>query len=450
MISDYKINIIKNINRRYLFALGFLSFFTILSYAYFLSSKKTMEKDGYMINFSGRQRFLSQQIALLALEFVTNRKEGERHLLQQKLVQCVNEMETAHSLLAHDTVSISSHYHFPAVDSIYYGAPTFLDNQMNLFLYHAIVLGEFENDTLTSENIHLKYILASSNNLLSGLDQVVNEYQKEYEEQVATNAYRRSLFASGALIAYIFIGIFIFRPMANKIYNTLTDLENKEEEMQEINQTHVASIIDAQEKERQRIASDLHDGLIQTLTSIAYKFDVADKDAGLAIGTGYNEAKALIGNAINETKNIAYSILPPLLKEFGLVPALNSLTEEAKANGNINIDFQTINFSERLEDKLELTLYRIVQEALNNIIKYAEAKNVLIQLIRHPFSLVLIIEDDGKGFDTSRKFEQKGIGIINMQDRIKVFHGNFVIHSSSEMGTEIMAEVPLNNDNSSA
>jgi signal transduction histidine kinase len=404
-----------------------------------------MEKDGYMINISGRQRFLSQQIALLALQYVSSRKQGERHLLQEKLVQCVNEMEAVHSLLAHDSVSISSHYHFPAVDSIYYKAPVFLDEKMNLFLYHAIVLGEFEYDTLTTENIHLKYLLASSSNLLYGLDQVVNEYQEEYEEEVATNAYRRNLLAAGSLIAYILIGLLIFRPMTNKIYNTLTDLENKEEEVQRINLTHVASIIDAQEMERQRIASDLHDGLIQTLTIIAYKFDVENKKPNLDAYTNYYEAKTLISNAINETRNIAYSILPPLLKEFGLVPALNSLAEEAKANGNINIDFQTFNFSERLEDRLELTLYRIAQEALNNIIKYAEAKNVLIQLIRHPNSLVLIIEDDGKGFDTSRKFEQKGIGIINMQDRIKVFHGNFVIHSSSEMGTEIMAEVPLNN-----
>ncbi|HEY4797945.1 MAG TPA: ATP-binding protein, partial [Bacteroidia bacterium] len=156
--------------------------------------------------------------------------------------------------------------------------------------------------------------------------------------------------------------------------------------------------------------------------------------------------KLMIGNVINETRNIAHSILPPILKQFGILPALRSLAEQIKNQGNINVVFQTYEFSGRLNEKLELALYRIVQEAISNTIRYAEAKNIKIQLIRHPNSLVLIIEDDGKGFDVSKSPDAKGMGLFNIQERAKVFNGNAIINSSPDMGTEIMVEIPLSDN----
>ena len=135
--------------------------------------------------------------------------------------------------------------------------------------------------------------------------------------------------------------------------------------------------------------------------------------------------------------------MPPLLKEFGLIPALNSLCEQMQVQGQFKVDFQTFSFTERLDRNIELALYRIVQEAFSNIIKYAKAKKVKIQLIRHPYSMVLIIEDDGIGFDSTKISLSKGLGLINMQNRANAFKGSFVINSSSKMGSEIMVEIPL-------
>ncbi len=443
MVTDYKLKIIKNIRSRYLFALAFLSVFTLITYFYFLYSKKKLEKDGYMINVSGRQRFLSKQIVSLALQYITTNKYDERNALQNELVENINEMETTHDLLTHDSVSISSQYHSKVVDSIYFKPPALLDHKIDKFLQHAIVLGEIQNDTITLENPHLKFLLLSSNDLISELNQIVEQYQKEYEDEIKDDIYRISFLTLGAFVAYFLIGILVFRPMKNKILNALTDIEKKEQEMRLINEDHVVSIIDAQEKERQRIASGLHDGLVQTLTSIAYKFDINDSGLNEEYNQKFKEAKELINNAINETKNIAYSILPPLLKEFGLIPALNSLCAQMKLQGKFKVDFQTFSFTERLDRNIELALYRIAQEAFSNIIKYAKAKNVMIQLIRHPYSIVLIIEDDGKGFDTEKISTSKGLGLINMQNRANAFNGSFVINSSSKIGSEIMVEIPI-------
>jgi signal transduction histidine kinase len=443
MATDYKLKIIKNIRSRYLFALGLLSIFTIVTYSYFLYSKRKLEKDGYMINLSGRQRFLSKQIVSFALQYITTKKYDEKNELQNQLVQSLNEMETTHNLLAHDSVSISSQYHSSIVDAIYFKAPIFLDKKIDSFLQHAIVLGEVENDTITLENPHLKYLLLSSGNLVTELNRIVDQYQKEYEDEIKEDIYKISFLTLSALIAYFLIGILVFRPMKNKILNALIDLENTQIEMRQINEVHVVSIIDAQEKERQRIASGLHDGLVQLLTSIAYKFDINDNGLNEEYNNKFKEAKELINNAINETKNIAYSILPPLLKEFGLVPAINSLCEQMKLQGKFKVDFQTFSFTERLDRNIELALYRIVQEAFSNIIKHANAKNVMIQLIRHPYSIVVIIEDDGKGFDTTVGSASKGLGLINMQNRANAFNGSFVITSSSKMGSEIMVEIPI-------
>ena len=148
-------------------------------------------------------------------------------------------------------------------------------------------------------------------------------------------------------------------------------------------------------------------------------------------------------DVIIETRSIAYRIIPPLLKEFGLVPALKNLCEQIKSSYKINVILQEYELKDRLDKNLELTLYRIAQEALNNVVKYAQASEVLIQLIHHANSIVLIIEDNGKGFDATNETKWNGIGLMNIQERVKAFQGSASINSSKDFGTEIMVEIPI-------
>ncbi len=437
MNNQYRKLLVRSLQRKYILALGFSTVLSIASYLFFLYSIKTIDNDAYIINLSGKGRFVSQRVALSALQLVADTSSQNKNSLRKILLNRINELEDAHNVLAHHSVSIDPDYHSSKIDAIYFQYPIFLNKKMDLFLKEAHLLAKANDDELKMDNSHLQYILSSSSDLLAYLNQIVYQYQKENENKIEVFRFQETLISFGVLLSYLLVGIFLFHPMTKKIDINLRKIDKKEIELQQLNEAHITDIIDAQEKEKQRIASDLHDGLIQTLTAAAYNLEAETHSKN------FHAIKSLIDDAIIETNNIAYNILPPLLKEFGLVPALKSLSNQIGKQSSINITFQSFEFEGRLKNKIELALYRITQEALRNIEKHAEAKNVSIQLIQHPDSIVLIIEDNGKGFDVSKNMTGKGMGLTNIQERATAINGHLIINSSSEMGTEIIVEIPF-------
>jgi signal transduction histidine kinase len=430
--------IIRNITQRYLLALGILTFFSILSFVLYLRTKKATDQYGYLINLSGRQRYFSQRICFLSSELVYNKTY--RDSIRAELRRSINQMSKDHQLLLHNYGPIALYYHSPAIDSIYFRLPFRLNKWTDMFLYASNNLVDARNDELNRNNVYFNYILNSSRGLLEGLDSIVAQYQKENDHAVRANYTRRVDMLVGALVAYALIGFFIFLPMTRRIKNTLIDLKRKEDEVDKINKEHLAAIIDAQEKERQSLASELHDGLIQTLTSLSYKLERSTTGDNYPTQE-HNDARSLVNEAIRETRNIAYRIVPPMLKEFGLLSAIKVLCKQVTSEYKIPIDVNLYEGEERFSEKLELNLYRITQEALNNSVRHADPSLIKVQLIRHSNSVVLIVEDDGHGFKVSKK--KKGIGLINMKERTRMLEGQFHINSSQEMGTEIMVEIPL-------
>ena len=437
MASPLRNKIVKNLSRKYFFALGFLSILSIASYLFFLYSIKTIDNDGNIINLSGKSRFLALRVSLSALQLVADTGSQNKNSLRKLLLNRVNELEDAHNFLAHGSVSSAPAYHSSEIEAIYFHDPVFLNKKMDLFLKEGHLLEKANYDELKMDNTHLQYLLSSSTDLLASLNLISYQYQKENENKIDEFRFQETIISIGVLLSYLLVGIFLFHPMTKKIDKNLTEIDKKEIELQQMNEAHITAIIDAQDKERQRIATDLHDGLIQTLTAASYKMETAIQDKSV------KDARSLINSAIIETRNIAHNISPPLLKEFGMIPALKSLSEQIKEQSGLNITFRSYEFTGHLKNKIELALYRITQEALRNIEKHAEAKNVSIQLIQHPDSIVLIIEDDGKGFDVSKNMTGKGMGLMNMQERATAINGHLIINSSSEMGTEIIVEIPV-------
>ena len=423
-----------------------LATLAIISHIFFLYSIRTTDSDGFMINQSGKQRFLSQSISFLAMQFVSSKQTARHERIRQKLVATINEMKSNHEFLESDKSAILIAYHSKKIDSIYYNTPVFLNKKVHDFIEEAYYLSEAEGEEISYSNPHLNYIMESSGNLLSDLNLITNQYQIENKEEIDGFYYNRTYFLVFSLLLYAGIGIFYFNPMTKQIDKNLSDLSKKEKEIQNINDKQISMIIDAQEKERQKVAGDLHDGLIQTLTTIAHKTktEIEKYKHDQQTEKTLNEIKFLIDDVIIETRNIAYRIIPPLLKEFGLVPALKNLCEQIKISFKINVILQEYEPKKIPDKNLELTLYRIAQEALNNVVKYAHASEVLIQLIHHSNSIVLIIEDNGKGFDTMNETKWNGIGLVNIQERVNAFQGSVSINSSRDLGTEIMVEIPLN------
>ena len=207
--------------------------------------------------------------------------------------------------------------------------------------------------------------------------------------------------------------------------------------------------VQAQEDERRRIAREIHDGLGQMLTAIKFNLEILG-DAFTpdeAESKRVEDMKNLLDRVMKEAREISYNLMPSVLDDFGLAPALQLLCEQISKRNAIKIGFLAQGLSSRLEPRLEVGLYRIAQEALNNITKHAEATEADVQIVRHPEGIRLTIEDNGKGMSLRRREIKSGktdrMGLVGMRERTASFKGKFIIDSSPGKGTIVNVEIPL-------
>jgi signal transduction histidine kinase len=204
-------------------------------------------------------------------------------------------------------------------------------------------------------------------------------------------------------------------------------------------------VVSAQELERRRLARELHDETGQALTSILLGLKAAE-DAG-----GSPEAKEalaslreLVIETLHDVRRLAVELRPRALDDFGLVPALERLTETFAEQTGIDVRFEHTLAGGRLPGDIETALYRIVQEALTNVVKHAGARRVSIVLTQRDRAVIAVVEDDGRGFERERDEEEDdGIGLVGMRERIGLLDGRIDVQSTVGAGTTIVAEVPL-------
>ncbi len=221
----------------------------------------------------------------------------------------------------------------------------------------------------------------------------------------------------------------------------LLESEKKSRELSE----HLQTLI---EKERERLAKGLHDGVGQSLSLLRIKIlKLFGMEEYAAHKERYNEIIETLEEAIIELKNTSYDLKPRMLEEMGLGFALKFLADKVSTELGIHGEVNVIGEDVRLEGKLEIYLYRIAQEAINNITKYSNASNFSIQLIFQNRYIRMIISDDGDGFNIDEIYKRKaplhGMGLINMRERVETYRGQFKIESSPENGTMIIVEIPL-------
>jgi two-component system, NarL family, sensor histidine kinase DevS len=198
-------------------------------------------------------------------------------------------------------------------------------------------------------------------------------------------------------------------------------------------------IVAAQELERQRLARELHDETGQALTSILLGLKQLE-------GGGSQEAVAalreLVVATLQDVRRLAVELRPKVLDDFGLVPALERLTQGFAETTGIAVDLEASAITERLPTEVETAIYRIVQESLTNVVKYARAGRVSVLLTRAEGRIKAVIEDDGTGFDPSAT-DGGGIGLVGMRERIALIDGTLAVESSATTGTTVAVEVPV-------
>jgi signal transduction histidine kinase len=205
--------------------------------------------------------------------------------------------------------------------------------------------------------------------------------------------------------------------------------------------------ISAQEAERKRIARELHDQTGQSLTSLMVGMRMLEKDSPKDIRHRISDMRQLTSQTLNEVHNLALKLRPSSLDDLGLVAALKQYTQDYTAQFGIEADFQVIGLDgRRLLPEVEITLYRIIQESLTNVVKHAEANQVSVLLEARDSKVVAIVEDNGKGFDTkqvSRSPTQMKLGLYGMIERAELINGSLTIESKRGRGTTLFIEVPV-------
>jgi two-component system, NarL family, sensor histidine kinase DevS len=212
---------------------------------------------------------------------------------------------------------------------------------------------------------------------------------------------------------------------------------------QRVSRDVVGRVVAAQELERKRLARELHDETGQALTSILLGLKpleqaVAGDEAQAAVAS----LRELVVSTLRDVRRLAVELRPSALDDFGLVPALERLVETIREQTGIGIDLETNLGERRLPGEIETALYRIVQEALTNVVKHSGAGRVSILLTQKDGSAAVVIEDDGSGFDPSTTSED-GLGLVGMRERVGLVGGRLRIESATGAGATLVAEVPL-------
>jgi two-component system sensor histidine kinase DegS len=215
---------------------------------------------------------------------------------------------------------------------------------------------------------------------------------------------------------------------------------------------HLASeIIRAQEEERRRVAREIHDGPAQSMANVILRAEVCEKLLDLdpkAVRKELGEFKGMVRKSLQDVRRIIFDLRPMALDDLGLLPALNRYLETLQERYNIEmeIEISSSGVQQRLAPSIEVAIYRVVQEALQNTIKHAEAGCAKIFLHNEPQRLVVKITDDGKGFlveEFMQNPQRDSYGLLGMKERLEILGGQLMINSRPGEGTEILAILPL-------
>ena len=209
-----------------------------------------------------------------------------------------------------------------------------------------------------------------------------------------------------------------------------------------------SKIIENQEKEQNRIAKDVHDGIGQMLTGLKFNLESINTNDMEKTALKIEHLKELTTNIIKGVRTATFNLTPPELSDHGVVPAISKLTKElGKLTGKEILFFNKNDFNERLDSLVEINIYRITQEAINNAIKYAESSHILVSLSHSKNMLSIVIDDDGKGFEPSKikkvKNSDGGMGMTFMKERITYIEGRLFLNSELGKGTRVTLNIPI-------
>lgn len=244
------------------------------------------------------------------------------------------------------------------------------------------------------------------------------------------------------------------KPQNNKYtqYSSPAIERHKESKEQAIKEFYRKAVM-LQEEEKKKISRDLHDETAQIIITLGASLNILEKEIKANSSENairvINESRKLLKDIAARMKALAYNLRPPMLDILGLPAALREYFSQCTKSNSVKIEFSENLKDGKLNEEVEITLYRIVQEALYNITKHSMAGSVKVNLILAGKELHLRIEDDGKGFDVQEYYDKPHIdkmGLRGIKERVDILKGNFAVESMAGKGTRLLVTLPIEDD----
>lgn len=465
----------QRLTRLYILALTTVAILSIAGQVLIQESLEDTLNDAHVVNIAGRQRMLSQRLSKMAILLTnTDRFSEEARFYEKDFIETLALWSKCHNGFLEGKLQTEREV------SVKNSAKTRLMlNELNpVFQKIKSLLELILSKQAFDKKLVLDEILTNERLFLDKMDSIVFQYDLESHERV--NRVRSiELFLFFLTIAILLQeGLLIFKPLAVYIKKVIRMLINSEEALQEKNQELIISnqklvetqkdlikiteekfelirqednvrssaLMEGQEEERRRLSRELHDGIGQMLTGIKLNSEKL-KDLPFANDKQrktFETHSKLIEETIQATRVVSFNLMPPILTDFGLGAAIRLLTEDTTQTSDIKVSFESNYGQTRLNPNLEVNLYRITQEALNNIVKHSKASEATVILQKNKSEIELTISDNGVGFDETNIKKEKSInnGLANMQTRVRLLGGHIDIQTKSTKGTRIIVKTP--------
>jgi signal transduction histidine kinase len=219
-------------------------------------------------------------------------------------------------------------------------------------------------------------------------------------------------------------------------------------EKESARQALLNALVHAEEEERARLARELHDGAGQTLTSLLVRLKTLEETNPDRQSCRVNDLCEAVSETIEQMREISHRLRPAVLEELGLEVALQTMIQDMASEAGLQADCHLNLDGRRLPFEIETTLYRIAQESMTNVVRHANAQQVLVELVTLPYAVALRVEDDGRGFElealrNSKDGYKHHLGLVSIQERVEMLDGSVKIYSSPGHGTSMQARIPV-------
>ena len=298
----------------------------------------------------------------------------------------------------------------------------------------------FMKDSITSVRIRGEIEQINAEYNIAKKDQEIQQQQQLHQAETS-----RQNIITGSIIVFFLLTL-LFGALVYNRYR-LKQRSLFQEELNRKQNELFNTVTTIQDKERKRIAQDIHDQVGSVLSAAKLQLSGLEELKSQLTEDQirkYASAMTLMDQAAEELRNISHNLMPATLSRLGLVAALQGLFDKISEYSNLTINFNSHGFEKRIEEPAEINIYPIVLELINNVVKHAQASEANIQLIKYPTYINISVEDDGKGFDVEKaKANESGIGMRNLISRIEYLNGTLNIDSAVGKGTTIMIDVPI-------